>query len=112
MLMSESKEKDREMLCGIPIVMVIVGYDCELTLLPFSPPADPYVAAEDFLSTNHLPSYYLDQVAEFITTNAGEYHGAMETSHGDPFTGKGVAAASLCVCMCVWVGSCVCVWWV
>lgn len=62
------------------------------THLPLPPPllsVDPYVAAEDFLSTNNLPSYYLDQVAEFIVQNAGEYQGAIQgaTPLGDPFTG-------------------------
>ena len=28
----------------------------------FLPTADPYTAAEDFLETNNLPSFYLDQV--------------------------------------------------
>lgn len=50
--------------------------------------ADPYVAAENFLSVNNLPSYYLDQVAEFIIKNAGDYHGPSSTTAADPFTGK------------------------
>lgn len=50
--------------------------------------ADPYVAAENFLSVNNLPSYYLDQVAEFIIKNAGEYHGPSSVTATDPFTGK------------------------
>ena len=50
--------------------------------------ADPFVAAENFLSANNLPSYYLDQVAEFIIKNAGEYHGPSSTTAADPFTGK------------------------
>ena len=49
--------------------------------------ADPYVAAEDFLSTNNLPAYYLDQVAEFIVQNAGNYGGPSSTVDTDPFTG-------------------------
>ena len=30
--------------------------------LLFLPLADPYLAADDFLNANELPSYYLDQV--------------------------------------------------
>lgn len=54
----------------------------------YSHQADPYVAAENFLSVNNLPSYYLDQVAEFIIKNAGEYHGPSSTAPADPFTGR------------------------
>lgn len=56
--------------------------------------ADPYVAAENFLSVNNLPSYYLDQVAEFIVQNAGEYHGPSSITAADPFTGK-------CTCIAI-----------
>ena len=49
---------------------------------------DPYVAAEIFLETNHLPAYYLDQVAEFIIKNAGEFQGEVAARGGDPFTGE------------------------
>jgi len=48
---------------------------------------DPYEAAEDFLGTNQLPAYYLDQVAEFIINNAGEFQGSIAAGGGDPFTG-------------------------
>lgn len=50
--------------------------------------ADPYVAAENFLSVNNLPAHYLDEVAQFIIKNAGEYSGFSSTSGADPFTGK------------------------
>ena len=30
--------------------------------ITFPPVADPYLAADDFLNANELPSYYLDQV--------------------------------------------------
>ena len=80
---------------------------------------DPYLAAEDFLSRNQLPSYYLDQVAEFIMQNAGQYRGQVAQTQGDPFTGGSryipgsgggagvdVSGASdpftgKCVCVCV-----------
>ena len=53
------------------------------------PTVDPYLAAENFLSTNNLPAYYLDQVAEFIVQNAGEYQGNIGSAQGaDPFTGE------------------------
>ena len=53
----------------------------------FSPPADPYVAAMEFLQANDLPDMYLDQVAEFIVQNAGEYQGPVSSGPTDPFTG-------------------------
>lgn len=63
--------------------------DCALSLAPPPSPADPYVAAEDFLGTNNLPAHYLDQVAEFISQNAGEYQGSVGATQGaDPFTGE------------------------
>ena len=61
---------------------------CMFDCIHHSHSADPYVAAENFLSVNNLPSYYLDQVAEFIIKNAGEYHGPSSTAAADPFTGK------------------------
>ena len=36
---------------------------------------------------NGLPDMYLDQVAEFITQNAGEYQGPVDSGPTDPFTG-------------------------
>lgn len=50
-------------------------------------PADPFVAAENFLSANDLPAHYLDEVAEFIIKNTGDYHGPADTAVADPFTG-------------------------
>ena len=49
--------------------------------------ADPYVAAMEFLEANGLPDMYLDQVAEFIVQNAGEYLGPIDSGPVDPFTG-------------------------
>ena len=48
---------------------------------------DPFVAAENFLSANDLPAHYLDEVAEFIIKNAGDYSGPSSTVAADPFTG-------------------------
>lgn len=59
------------------------------------------MAAEEFLDTNQLPSYYLDQVAEFIITNAGEYQGGIQTIQGDPFTGEDVMSTCAYVHLCV-----------
>ena len=56
--------------------------------------ADPYVAAMEFLEANGLPEMYLDQVAEFIVQNAGEYQGPVASGPADPFTGR-VALMSL-----------------
>ncbi len=50
---------------------------------------DPCVAASNFLETNQLPAYYLDQVAEFIIKNAGVFQGQVNSGTGDPFTGEG-----------------------
>ena len=49
--------------------------------------ADPYASAMDFLQANGLPDMYLDQVAEFIIKNAGEYHGPIASGPVDPLTG-------------------------
>ena len=49
--------------------------------------ADPYTAAMEFLQANDLPDMYLDQVAQFIIQNAGEYHGPVDSAPADPFTG-------------------------
>ena len=49
--------------------------------------ADPYAAAMEFLQVNSLPDMYLDQVAEFIVQNAGEYQGPIASGPADPFTG-------------------------
>ena len=50
--------------------------------------ADPYVAAMEFLEANGLPEMYLDQVAECIVQNAGEYQGPVASGPADPFTGR------------------------
>ena len=52
------------------------------------PTADPFVAAENFLSANDLPAHYLDEVAEFIIKKAGDYRGPASEMAADPFTGK------------------------
>ena len=66
------------------------------------PPVDPYVAAEGFLEANHLPSFYLDQVAEFIVQNAGEFSGHLSAAAGDPFTGTTVIIVTvLPVCISI-----------
>ena len=41
----------------------------------------------EFLEANGLPDMYLDQVAEFIVQNAGEYQGPIAGGPVDPFTG-------------------------
>ena len=46
------------------------------------------MAAENFLSVNNLPAHYLDEVAQFIIKNAGEYHGPASAMAADPFTGN------------------------
>jgi phospholipase A-2-activating protein len=53
--------------------------------LPYNKTEDPFVAAERFLSANDIPSWYLDQVANFIMENA-EVHYVSPGIH-DPFTG-------------------------
>jgi phospholipase A-2-activating protein len=39
--------------------------------LPYNLNEDPYVVAQKFIEQNELPQSYLDQVANFIVTNAG-----------------------------------------
>ena len=76
-----------------------------ITILHFlSLSDDPYVAAEQFLQANNIPSWYLDQVriiklhigltfisslliqvAEFIMKNADVQH--VNRGYSDPFTG-------------------------
>ncbi len=59
---------------------------CQVILFFFL--ADPYIAAEEFLSANNLPGYYLDNVAEFIIQNAGIGTKSSSTmGAADPFTG-------------------------
>ena len=67
--------------------------DCQHFIYPlviFSHSADPYVAAENFLTANDLPAHYLDEVAQFIIKNAGEYRGPPSAGVTDPFTGMGL----------------------
>ena len=61
----------------------------------FSHSADPYVAAENFLTANDLPAHYLDEVAQFIIKNAGKYRGPPSTGVTDPFTGMGRPTTSV-----------------
>lgn len=52
---------------------------------------NPYTAAMNFIHRNELPVSYIDQVADFITTNTkGETLGAPaapEQTYVDPYTG-------------------------
>ncbi|PZC79265.1 hypothetical protein B5X24_HaOG216531 [Helicoverpa armigera] len=83
--------------------------------LPFNKTEDPWVAAQAFIHKNNLPQVYLEQVANFIITNAkldsqpvssngfadpftgesryvpgsGSVAGLPPPSHADPFTGSG-----------------------
>lgn len=38
--------------------------------LPFNKTEDPWVAAQAFIHKNNLPQVYLEQVANFIVSNA------------------------------------------
>ncbi|KAJ1930044.1 WD repeat protein Lub1 [Tieghemiomyces parasiticus] len=60
--------------------------------LPYNRGENVYTAAQAFLDRHDLPPSYLDQVAQFITTNAGEEHTRPSAAGGgqeyvDPFTG-------------------------
>ncbi|RKP34726.1 WD40-repeat-containing domain protein, partial [Dimargaris cristalligena] len=61
--------------------------------LPYNRGENVYTVAQQFLTRNMLPQDYLDQVAQFITTNAGEANttqsaGASDAqTYVDPFTG-------------------------
>ncbi|XP_026490148.2 phospholipase A-2-activating protein [Vanessa tameamea] len=57
--------------------------------LPFNKTEDPWVAAQAFIHKNDLPQVYLEQVANFIITNA-KLDSLPATSNGfaDPFTGE------------------------
>lgn len=53
---------------------------------------DPWIVAQSFIHKNELPQTYLDQVANFIVTNAGSTPVIETSSSGsyyDPFTGDG-----------------------
>eukprot|EP00117_Sycon_ciliatum_P022880 scpid38219/ scgid19605/ Phospholipase A-2-activating protein len=55
---------------------------------------DPWLVAQKFLDSNFLPAAYLEQVANFITTNSGGQPGGQPAAasgqqYADPFTGAG-----------------------
>ncbi|EEH21631.2 hypothetical protein PABG_03847 [Paracoccidioides brasiliensis Pb03] len=53
--------------------------------LPYNLSQNPYEAATKFIQDNELPMGYLDQVANFITTNTqGAFKGATAQSQGPP----------------------------
>lgn len=57
--------------------------------LPYNIDEDPWIAAQKFLEKNMLPSAFIDQVVQFITTNAPNAgRGAPPAVFSDPFTGK------------------------
>ncbi|KAJ1979428.1 WD repeat protein Lub1 [Dimargaris verticillata] len=56
--------------------------------LPYNRDENPYDAAQRFLDRHMLPQSYLDQVVQFITTNAGVAASPSSGSgYQDPFTG-------------------------
>ncbi|RKO92460.1 WD40-repeat-containing domain protein [Blyttiomyces helicus] len=57
--------------------------------LPFNATENPYAAAQDFINKHELPQGYLDQIANFIISNAkGVTLGATSgAGFADPFTG-------------------------
>ncbi|CAB3243021.1 unnamed protein product [Arctia plantaginis] len=57
--------------------------------LPFNKTEDPWVAAQAFIHKNDLPQVYLEQVANFIITNAKlDSQPASSNGFADPFTGE------------------------
>lgn len=60
--------------------------------LPFNKTEDPWIAAQKFIHKNDLPQVYLEQVANFVITNANltslPAAGATQ-DFADPFTGEG-----------------------
>ncbi|XP_037299197.1 phospholipase A-2-activating protein isoform X2 [Manduca sexta] len=57
--------------------------------LPYNKNEDPWVAAQAFIHKNNLPQVYLDQVANFIVTNAKlDSLPASSNGFADPFTGE------------------------
>ncbi|CAK1552863.1 unnamed protein product [Leptosia nina] len=57
--------------------------------LPFNKTEDPWVAAQAFIHKHDLPQVYLDQVANFIITNAKlDSLPASSNGFADPFTGE------------------------
>lgn len=58
--------------------------------LPFNKGDDPWMAAQKFIYKHDLPQVYLDQVANFIITNAKVTSSApTNPEFADPFTGGG-----------------------
>jgi phospholipase A-2-activating protein len=58
--------------------------------LPFNVSEDPWLAAQKFIHKNDLPQVYLEQVANFVITNAKlTTLPAPNTGYADPFTGGG-----------------------
>lgn len=60
--------------------------------LPYNRGDDPWLIAQSFIHKHELPQAYLDQVANFIITNAGNSQVVEPTSsstYQDPFTGGG-----------------------
>ncbi|CAG9784874.1 unnamed protein product, partial [Diatraea saccharalis] len=57
--------------------------------LPYNKTEDPWVAAQAFIHKHNLPQVYLDQVANFIITNAKlDQLPASSNGFADPFTGE------------------------
>ncbi|XP_045446086.1 phospholipase A-2-activating protein [Melitaea cinxia] len=57
--------------------------------LPFNKTEDPWVAAQTFIHKHDLPQVYLEQVANFIITNAKlDSLPASNNGFADPFTGE------------------------
>lgn len=57
--------------------------------LPFNKTDDPWLAAQKFIHKQDLPQVYLEQVANFIITNAQlTSMPDSNESFADPFTGK------------------------
>lgn len=58
--------------------------------LPFNKTEDPWLAAQNFIHKNNLPQVYLEQVANFVITNANlTTLPPMAQGFADPFTGEG-----------------------
>lgn len=75
---------------------VNIADDAPTLKLPYNRTDDPYIAAQSFIHENQLPQTYLDEIANFIITNAkplpmtetGQISDSF-TGAGDPFTGAG-----------------------
>ncbi|KAH8117032.1 phospholipase A-2-activating protein [Phellopilus nigrolimitatus] len=62
--------------------------------LPYNANENPYIAAQRFLIANELPMSYLDQVVQFIETNASGVTLSAGNEFVDPFTGASRYQAS------------------